>query len=121
MPNEPRIKDRTQREYYKTYGTPMLVEYAKMEAEKKVSRISELPPSAHSTCLCSVQVSAGMVLVYHIPSEPSSQIGVMVSCLPLVVPQFESHRGALFFFGGGGSMHLEHLCGYQCYRRRHYN
>ncbi|XP_071794735.1 galactose-1-phosphate uridylyltransferase-like [Asterias amurensis] len=35
MPNEPRIKDRTQREYYKTHGTPMLVEYAKMEAEKK--------------------------------------------------------------------------------------
>ncbi|CAH1797450.1 unnamed protein product [Owenia fusiformis] len=35
LPNEPRVKDRTQREYYTKHGTPMLVEYAKMEVQKK--------------------------------------------------------------------------------------
>ncbi|XP_051866466.1 galactose-1-phosphate uridylyltransferase isoform X2 [Pristis pectinata] len=35
LPNEPRIADRTQRDYYNSHGVPMLVEYAKLESQKK--------------------------------------------------------------------------------------
>ncbi|XP_069780193.1 galactose-1-phosphate uridylyltransferase isoform X2 [Narcine bancroftii] len=35
LPNEPRIADRTQQEYYRKHGVPMLVEYAKLESQKK--------------------------------------------------------------------------------------
>ncbi|XP_072051149.1 galactose-1-phosphate uridylyltransferase-like [Amphiura filiformis] len=35
MPNEPQIKDTHQRQYYAEHKVPLLVEYARMEAEKK--------------------------------------------------------------------------------------
>ncbi|XP_078284772.1 galactose-1-phosphate uridylyltransferase isoform X3 [Rhinoraja longicauda] len=35
LPNEPRIADRAQRDYYSCHGVPMLVEYAKLESQKK--------------------------------------------------------------------------------------
>ena len=36
IPNEPQIKDVHQKQYYAEHKVPLLVEYAKMEAEKKV-------------------------------------------------------------------------------------
>ncbi|XP_064409391.1 galactose-1-phosphate uridylyltransferase isoform X2 [Latimeria chalumnae] len=35
LPNEPRVADWTQREYYLKHGTPMLVDYAREELQKK--------------------------------------------------------------------------------------
>ncbi|XP_062898136.1 galactose-1-phosphate uridylyltransferase [Mobula hypostoma] len=35
LPNEPRLADRTQRDYFNSHGVPMLVEYAKLESQKK--------------------------------------------------------------------------------------
>ncbi|XP_054756482.1 galactose-1-phosphate uridylyltransferase-like [Lytechinus pictus] len=35
MPNEPRIKDVYQRDYLREHGTPLLLDYVKLEAEKK--------------------------------------------------------------------------------------
>lgn len=35
LPNEPALSDRCQREYYQKNGEPLLVQYAKQEAEKK--------------------------------------------------------------------------------------
>jgi galactose-1-phosphate uridylyltransferase len=36
MPNEPRIKDSYQREYYETHGRPMLLDYINAELKKQV-------------------------------------------------------------------------------------
>uniref|UniRef100_A0A3B4FQX1 Galactose-1-phosphate uridylyltransferase n=1 Tax=Pundamilia nyererei TaxID=303518 RepID=A0A3B4FQX1_9CICH len=36
LPNEPALSDRCQRAYYQKHGEPMLLQYAKREAEKKV-------------------------------------------------------------------------------------
>ena len=36
MPNEPRIKDIHQKQHYAEHKVPMLLEYARMEAQKKV-------------------------------------------------------------------------------------
>lgn len=41
LPNEPAAEDRTQREYLQKHGVPMLVEYAKLEAEQKVRIVVE--------------------------------------------------------------------------------
>ncbi|RXM95005.1 Galactose-1-phosphate uridylyltransferase [Acipenser ruthenus] len=35
LPNEPRLADRCQREYYRDKGVPMLLEYAKQEIQRK--------------------------------------------------------------------------------------
>ncbi|XP_014678191.1 PREDICTED: galactose-1-phosphate uridylyltransferase-like isoform X2 [Priapulus caudatus] len=35
LPNEPSIKDRTQKEYYCIHGVPLLVDYANLEMEKR--------------------------------------------------------------------------------------
>ncbi|KAJ8304667.1 hypothetical protein KUTeg_018250 [Tegillarca granosa] len=35
LPNEPAVKDRTQKAYYNKYGNPMLVDYVKQECQKK--------------------------------------------------------------------------------------
>lgn len=37
LPNEPRIKNEKQEEYYKKYGRPMLMDYVKQELEITVS------------------------------------------------------------------------------------
>ncbi|XP_064608596.1 galactose-1-phosphate uridylyltransferase-like [Liolophura sinensis] len=39
MPNEPAIKDRTQREYYQKHKVPMLVDYVKQEISKRTERV----------------------------------------------------------------------------------
>ena len=36
LPNEPAVKDRTQREYYEKNNSPLLIDYVKLEMEKKV-------------------------------------------------------------------------------------
>lgn len=37
LPNEPRIKDEKQRDYYTNHGRPMLLDYVNRELEKNVS------------------------------------------------------------------------------------
>lgn len=36
LPNEPALSDRCQRSYYQKHGEPLLLQYARQEAERKV-------------------------------------------------------------------------------------
>ncbi|XP_013765297.1 galactose-1-phosphate uridylyltransferase [Pundamilia nyererei] len=54
LPNEPALSDRCQRAYYQKHGEPMLLQYAKREAEKK--RAKKWFSSSASSALPSVNV-----------------------------------------------------------------
>lgn len=41
MPNEPRIKDIHQRDYYEKHGRPLLVDYVNAELKKQVCQLHE--------------------------------------------------------------------------------
>ena len=42
IPNEGRIKDIHQREYFEKHGRPMLLDYVNAELEKKVTKLTQL-------------------------------------------------------------------------------
>uniref|UniRef100_A0A8C8A2N7 Galactose-1-phosphate uridylyltransferase n=1 Tax=Oryzias sinensis TaxID=183150 RepID=A0A8C8A2N7_9TELE len=47
LPNEPALSDRCQRNYYQKHGEPLLLEYARQEAERKVWRAHTQPFHFH--------------------------------------------------------------------------
>lgn len=40
LPNEPRIKDKFQKDYYVKYGQPLLLDYVQQELQKKVAKVN---------------------------------------------------------------------------------
>lgn len=48
LPNQPAVKDRTQREYYKKHASPMLLDYAHLEAKKQERVVVE---NEHWVCV----------------------------------------------------------------------
>ena len=40
LPNDPKVKDLNQKQYYEKYGRPLLMDYMQKELEKKVSEHS---------------------------------------------------------------------------------
>ena len=65
MPNEPAIKDRTQREYFKKHNVPLLVDYVKQElAKREVSKVGilcvELQKIRVDNCLSHSEKNKGL-------------------------------------------------------------
>lgn len=81
MPNEPRIKDVYQREYYETHGRPLLLDYVNAELKKQVYISSKLV----SSLLCMICRSSSKR-----PEQQSS-----ICSVPQLSVQFDWF---LFFF-----------------------
>lgn len=69
MPNEPRIKDTYQREYFESHGRPLLLDYVKAELKKQVDWVSNfklltrLPKSNLQIELCRASSTTFVLLL----------------------------------------------------------
>lgn len=50
MPNEPKLKDTNQKDYFAKYGRPMLMDYVNRELEKKVRLLTFWAEMARQIC-----------------------------------------------------------------------